>query len=189
MHKTVKATEQVTPQQEKETRVFRHLRPRHSTATNNQDSPVGFEEFKSAQGLNEEVTALISLLEKDDEEFRKCEEMVVITMMDRGGQDQYLAIHAALMADNAYNASVCLFVIDGTKPLDETVTDSKFRLPDGSEIKQKRDVATTGGDLIRHWAAAVDASRPYDADIPPQFLGMGRVKRPPATFMIATRND
>ena len=193
VQKTEKATEQVTPQQEKETRVFRHLRPGHSTsttdATKNQDSPVGFEEFKSAQGLNEEVAALISLLEKDDEEFRKCEEMVVITMMDRGGQDQYLAIHAALMADNAYNASVCLFVIDGTKPLDETVTDSKFRLPDGSEIKQKRDVATTGGDLIRHWAAAVDASRPYDADIPPQFLGMGRVKRPPATFMIATRKD
>ena len=93
------------------------------------------------------------------------------------------------MADNAYNASVCLLVLDGTKPLEETVTESKFRLPDGSVINQKRDVATTGADLIRHWAAALDAARPYDADIPPRYLGMKYVKRPPATFIIATRKD
>jgi hypothetical protein len=162
----------------------------HDEVTNDGlPTAVGFDEFKSAQGLNEEVAALISLMEKNEEEIRKCEDMVFITMMDRGGQDQYLAIHAALMADNAYNASVCLFVLDGTKSLDEPLTECKFRLPDRSEIKQTRDVATTGGDLIRHWAAAVDVSRPYDDDISPPFLGMNRVKRPPATFMVATRKD
>ena len=34
----------------------------------------------------------------------------------RGGQDRYLSVHAALIADNAYNASVYLLVVDGTKP-------------------------------------------------------------------------
>ena len=151
-----------------------------------------FQEFKAAQDLSEEIAAVISLMEENEEEMRKCEEMIIITMMDRGGQDQYLAIHAALMADNAYNASVCLLVIDGTKPLEEVVPESIFRQPGGSVIKQKRDVATTGADLIRHWAAALDAARPYDADIPPPyppFLGMKYVKRPPATFIIATRKD
>ena len=213
LRKSEKATAHPITEQHKErqsepglfTRIFRRFWPSQSALTSDamkkQDhqsqmtsegvpiSTMGFEEFKSAQVLNEEVAAVISLMEENAEEFRKCEDMVVINMMDRGGQDQYLAIHAALTADSSYNASVCLFVLDGSKPLDETVTESKFRLAGGGEIKQKRDVATTGAHLIRHWAAAVDASRPYDADLPPQFLGMKHVKRPPATFMIATRKD
>ena len=213
LRESEKATAHPLPEQHKErqsepgffTRIFRRFWPSQSALTSDamkkQDhqsqissegvpiSTMGFEEFKSAQVLNEEVAKVISLMEENAEEFRKCEEMVVINMMDRGGQDQYLAIHAALTADSSYNASVCLFVLDGSKPLDETVTESKFRLAGGGEIKQKRDVATTGAHLIRHWDAAVDASRPYDADLPPQFLGMKHVKRPPATFMIATRKD
>ena len=212
LRESEKATAHLIPEQHKErqsepgffTRIFRRFLLSQSALTSEamkkQDdqpqmtsegvpvSTMGFKEFKSARVLNEEVAALISLIEENAEEFRKCAEMV-INVMDRGGHDQYLAIHAALTADSAYNASVCLFVLDGSKPLDETVTESKFRLAGGGEIKQKRDVATTGAHLIRHWAAAVDASRPYDADLPPQFLGMKHVKRPPATFMIATRKD
>ena len=152
-------------------------------------STTGFEEFKAAQELNEELADAMLLMEGSAEEMRKCEEIVILTMMDRGGQDQYLSVHAALMADNAYNASVCLLVIDGTKALDESVTLSEFRLPAGSTIKQKRDVASTRADVVRHWATAVDVSRPYDVDVPSVFIGHKYVKKPPATFMIATRKD
>ena len=44
---------------------------------------MGFKEFMAAQDLSEEIAAVISLMEENEEEMRKCEEMIIVTMMDR----------------------------------------------------------------------------------------------------------
>ena len=120
--------------------------------------------------------------------MRKFEEMINVTMMDRGGQDQFLSTHAALMADNEYQCTACFVVIDGSKPLDEKVTTSKFRLADRTVIEKPRDVATTRADVIRHCFTALSAAFPAGRRHNKVF-GKGRVQRAPATFMFASRKD
>ena len=121
---------------------------------------VGYEDFKLAKEMDQDVGVAINLMEENKEEMRKCQEMINVTMMDRGGQDQFLSTHAALMADNEYQCTACFVVIDGSKPLDEKVTTSKFRLADGTVIERPRDVATTRADVIRHCFTALSAAFP-----------------------------
>ncbi|XP_062523926.1 uncharacterized protein LOC134198527 isoform X2 [Corticium candelabrum] len=149
---------------------------------------VGYEDFKLAKEMDRDVDVAINVMEKNKEEMRKCHEMINVTMMDRGGQDQFLSTHAALMADNEYQSTACFVVIDGSKPLDEKVTTSKFRLADGSFIEKPRDVATTRADVIRHCFTALSAAFPAGRRRN-KFFGKRRVKRAPATFMFATRKD
>ena len=122
--------------------------------------PVGYEHFKLAKEIDRNVHVAINVMEKNKEEMRKFEETTNVTMMDRGGQDQFLSTHAALMADNEYQCTTCFVVIDGSKPLDEKVTTSKFRLADGTFIEKPRDVATTRADVIRHCFTALSAAFP-----------------------------
>ena len=150
--------------------------------------PIGYEHFKHAKEMDQDVDAAINLMEENKEEMRKFEEMINVTMMDRGGQDQFLSTHAALMADNEYQCTACFVVIDGSKPLDKKVTTSKFRLADGSFIEKPRDVATTRADVIRHCFTALSAAYPASRRSN-KFLGEGLVKRAPATFMFASRKD
>ena len=104
--------------------------------------PVGYEDFNLAKELDRDVDAAINLVEESKEEMRKFEEMINVTMMDRGVQDQFLSTHAAVMADNEDQCTASFIVIDGSKPLDEKVTTSKFRLAFRSFIEKPRDVAT-----------------------------------------------
>ena len=150
--------------------------------------PVGYEDFKLAKEIDRNVGVAINVMEKNKEEMRKCQEMINVTMMDRGGQDQFLSTHAALMADNEYQCTACFVVIDGSKPLDEKVTTSKFRLADGTIIEKPRDVASTRADVIRHCFTALSAAFPAGRRHN-KFFGKGRVKRAPATFMFASRKD
>ena len=149
-------------------------------------------DFQSAKEVDEDVQEAISMMEKDKEEIRKCEDMVIVTMMDRGGQDQFLSTHAALMADNAFQSTVCLLVFDGSKPLDEKVSESKFRLLDGTYISKPRDIATSRADLIRYYFTALYAAFPAGRTRNKYFgkgRGKGRVNGPPATFLVPTRKD
>ena len=150
--------------------------------------PVGYEDFKLAKEMDRDVDVAIYRMEKNKEEMRKCEEMINVTMMDRGGQDQFLSTHAALMADNEYQCTACFVVIDGSKPLNEKVTTSKFRLADGTVIEKPRDVATTRADVIRHCFSTLSAAFPAGRTRN-KFFGKGRVKRAPATFVFASRKD
>ncbi|XP_062509493.1 uncharacterized protein LOC134185667 [Corticium candelabrum] len=149
---------------------------------------LGHEDFKLAKEMDRDVSAAIDLMEKNKEEMRKCEEMLSVTIMDRGGQDQFLSTHAALMADNEFQSTACFVVIDGSKPLDEKVTTSKFRRADGTFIEKPRDVVTTRADVIRHCFTVLSAAFPAGRRRN-RFFGKGRVKRAPATFMFASRKD
>ena len=159
-----------------------------STYAEAESDPIGYDDFKRAKEMDGNVDAAIYLMEKNKEEMSKCEKMINVTMMDRGGQDQFLSTHAALMADNEYQCTACFVVIDGSKPLDEKVTTSKFRLADGTFIEKPRDVATTRADVIRHCFTALSAAFPAGRTRN-KFFGKGRVKRAPATFMFASRKD
>ena len=150
--------------------------------------PIGYDDFKFAKEIDVDIDAAIHLMEKNKEEMRKCEETISVTMIDTGGHDQFLSTHAALMADNEYQCTACFVVIDGSKPLDEKVTTSKFRLADGTFIEKPRDVATTRADVIRHCFTALSAAFPAGRRRN-TFFGKGHVKRAPATFIFASRKD
>ena len=150
--------------------------------------PIGYEDFKLATEMDRDVDVAIYLMEKNKEEMRKCAEMINVTMMDRGGQDQFLSTHAALMADNEYQSTACFVAINGSKPLDEKVATSKFCLADGTVIEKPRDVATTRADVIRHCFSTLSAAFPAGRTRN-KFFGKGRVKKAPATFMFASRKD
>ena len=147
-----------------------------------------YKDFNRAKEIDQYVQDAVSMMEKDKEELRKCENMVIINMMDRGGQDQFLSTHAALMADHAFQCTVCLLVFDGSKKLDGNVSQSEFRRPDGSVITKPRDIAKTRADLIRYYFSALYAAFPAGRTRN-KFFGKGRVKRAPATFLISSRKD
>ena len=150
---------------------------------------TGQDEFMKILELDENKEAFIQELQQNMEKLRQYEESTIITLMDRGGQEQYLSIHAALMADSMSNATGYLVVIDITKPLDEEVTTSYYRLKHGKVIEQKRETRTRA-DTLRHWIAAVEAAHPHDAEVHHQFFGRNHgVKRPPAVFIVITRKD
>lgn len=149
---------------------------------------MGLDEFLETFDMDEDKESFIQQLLLDVEKLRQCEELVIITLMDRGGQDQFLSIHAALMADDSYNASAYFVVMDITKPLDEEITVSYYRCEDGRVIEQKHE-ARTRADVIRYYATAIDAAH-VDKTPSHSFLGKNHgVKCPPAVFIVVTRKD
>lgn len=167
------------------------LQQQHTIQKQQQQDPnIGRAEFQKARDLDNRKAALISLMKKNKEELRKSGEMVLINIMDRGGQEQFLLTHAALMADTSYNSLACFLVIDGTKPLDEAITKSVLRLENGNSKEQKPDVLKEGRHVVRYWSAAIDAAYPAPpGSFKGKFLGMSFVKRPPVVFIIVTRKD
>lgn len=141
--------------------------------------------------LNERQVAFINLLQSDKEKLRECEEMIVLTLYDRGGQEQFLMAHAALRTDcNIFSPTAYLLVMDGTKRLDEPVEESSFRRPGGQLIKTKRHGPKTGRDVLRLWVSMVEMAHPPGwEENTVHFLGRGTVLRPPVMFAIATRLD
>ena len=161
----------------------------HTPTDDGSEVTIGLDEFTKIIELNERKEAFIQDLQLHMERLRQHEESTIITLMDRGSQEQYLSIHAALMADSMSTVTGYLVVIDITKPLDEEVTRSCFRLKHGGVVQQKREVRTRA-DTLRHWIAAVEAAHPHDVESRHQFLGKCYgVKRPPAVFIIVTRKD
>ena len=149
---------------------------------------MGLDEFMKVLEFSEAKEALIADFMQHVEKLQH-ETSAIVTLMDRGGQEQYLSIHAALMANSKANASGYLVVIDITKPLDEEVNVSKFRHEEGGVIEQQREAKTRAATL-RHWIAAVEAAHPPGEASPQQFLGKSHgVKRPPAVFIVITRKD
>ena len=150
---------------------------------------IGLNEFMKILDWSEGKAAFIEGMRQNVERLHKYKQPVIINLMDRGGQELFLSIHAALMADSTANASGYLVVIDITKPLDEEVHVSKFRREEGGVMEQSRE-AKTRADTLRHWVAAVEAAHPHDAQSSCQFLGKSHgVKRPPAVFIVTTRKD
>ena len=72
--------------------------------------------------LTEEQAKLAEILHRDKAALEKSEKMMLITVCDRGDQEQFLMTHATLMADNSqHSATAYMIVMDGTKSLADAI--------------------------------------------------------------------
>ena len=88
---------------------------------------MGLNEFVSIRNLTKEDSVFIRQLENDKEELRRCQEIVMATLWDRGGQEAFRSAHPALMAEcTVCSPTADMLVFDITKHI-ESVIQSSFR--------------------------------------------------------------
>ena len=139
--------------------------------------------------LTEEQAKLAEELRRDKAALEKSEKMMLITVCDRGGQEQFLMTHAALMADNSqHSATAYMIVMDGTKSLADPIPQCLFRPEQGSEqLVVPRFGPTTRRELLAYHMNAIKMAHPVVGCGP--FLGQDYVKQAPVTFAMSTRKD
>ena len=139
--------------------------------------------------LTEEQAKLAEELRRDKAALEKSENMMLITVCDRGSQEQFLMTHAALMADNSQDsATAYMIVMDGTKSLADPIPQCLFRPEQGSEqLVVPRFGPTTRRELLAYHMNAIKMAHPVMACGP--FLGQDYVKQAPVTFAMSTRQD
>ena len=139
--------------------------------------------------LTEEQAKLAEELRRDKAALEKSEKMILITVCDRGGQEQFLMTHAALMADNSqHSVTAYMIVMDGTKSLADRIPQCLFRPEQGSEqLVMPRFGSTTRRELLAYHMNAIKMAHPVVGCGP--FLGQDYVKQAPVTFAMSTRQD
>ena len=160
----------------------------------------GQKEFQNAKDLTEEQAKAIKLLQDDPDELQKQSSMVHISVCDRGGQEHYLPIHTALIANcSEFIPKAYLLVFDLTKRLSEVAT-ATFRARRGAKkITYTRCRQMKNKEIIGQWASAVDLAHPESEMQPVKsahmqrnvrpYLGQDQVRRGPAMFIIGTHYD
>ena len=139
--------------------------------------------------LTEEQAKLAEELRRDKAALEKSEKMMLITVCDCGGQEQFLMTHAALMADNSqHSATAYMIVMDGTKSLADHIPQCLFRPEQGREqLVMPRFGPTTRRELLAYHMNAIKMAHPVVGCGP--FLGQDYVKQAPVTFAMSTRED
>ena len=139
--------------------------------------------------LTEEQAAFADKLRHDKAALEKSKEMILITLCDRGGQEQFLMTHAALMADSSHHtATAYMIVMDGTKSLADPIPHCLFRPEQGSEqLVVPRFGPTTRRELLAYYVNAIKMAHPVVGCGP--FLGQGYIDQAPVTFAMSTRQD
>ena len=139
--------------------------------------------------LTEEQAKLAEMLRHDKAALVESENMMLITVCDRGGQEQFLMTHAALMADNSqHSATAYMIVMDGTKSLADAIPQCSFRPEQGSEqLVMPRFGPTTRRELLAYHMNAIKMAHPVVGCGP--FLGQGYIDQAPVTFAMSTRQD
>ena len=80
-------------------------------------------EFQNAKALTEERAKAIKSLQDDPDELQKQSNLVHISVCDRGGQEHFLPIHTALIANcSEFIPKAYLLVFDLTKRLGDVAT-------------------------------------------------------------------
>ena len=160
-----------------------HHQPRHLLPT------MGLNEFASVQNLTKEDSVFIRQLENDKEELRRCQEIVMATLWDRGGQEAFRSAHPALMAEcSLYSPTAYLLVFDITKHMGSVVK-SSFREDDGrTRIVPQGVRSRTYLDGMRYMLSCIKMAHPIHTS-PLNFLGRGVVNKPPAMFVVGTHKD
>ena len=139
--------------------------------------------------LTEEQAAFADKLRHDKAALEKSREMILITLCDRGGQEQFLMTHAALMADTSHHtATAYMIVMDGTKSLADPIPHCLFRPEQGSEqLVVPRFGPTTRRELLAYYMNSIKMAHPIVGCGP--FLGQGYIDQAPVTFAMSTRQD
>ena len=179
------------------------VRREESMQVSSEDKQVaifGQKEFQKAKELTEERAKAIKSLQDNPDELQKQSSMVHISVCDRGGQEHYLPIHTALIANcSEFIPKAYLLVFDLTKRLSEVATPT-FRAERGSrKITYTRCRKIKNEEIIGQWASAVDLAHPESEMQPVKsertqrnvrpYLGQDKVRRGPAMFIIGTHYD
>ena len=160
----------------------------------------GEKEFQNAKSLTEEQAKAIKSLQDDPEELQKQNNMVHISVCDRGGQEHFLPIHTALIANcSEFIPKAYLLVFDLTKRLGD-IAAATFRSEQGAkkiEYAHLRQVKNE--EIIGRWATAVDLAHPQSEMQPCEsehtqrklrpYLGQHKVRRGSPMFIIGTHYD
>ena len=160
----------------------------------------GEKEFQKAKELTEERAKSIKSLQDDPGHLQKQDEFLHISVCDRGGQECFLPIHTALIANcSEFIPKAYLLVFDLTKRLGD-IASATFRAQRGAgQITYTRSRQMKNAEIISRWASAVDLAHPQsemehleseqaERNLRP-FLGQGKVRRGPAMFLIGTHYD
>ena len=160
----------------------------------------GEKEFQKAKELTEERAKAIKSLQDDPGGLQKQNDFLHISVCDRGGQEHYLPIHTALIANcSEFIPKAYLLVFDLTKRLGDLAS-ATFRAQRGAkQIIYTRLRQMKNEEIIGHWASAVDLAHP-ESEMQPcksehtqrkvrPYLGQDRVRRGPAMFLIGTHYD
>lgn len=150
---------------------------------------LGLNEFVSVRNLTQKQSEFRKRVESDKDELLTCGDIVIATVWDRGGQEAFRSTHAALMAEcTQYSPTGYLLVFDLTKHL-KSLVNTGYRVDMGrTRILPEGSRSRTYADSIRYILSAVKMAHP-SSQHPSNFLGKGKVKRPPAMFMVGTHKD
>lgn len=135
------------------------------------------DEFESVGCPTEEQTGLIDLLEKTEEELRKCKELIFVTINERRNLEQFLSAHRIAMADcSTYSSTAYIYVTNLMEPLDGPAIISPFHQFQGGEFSQaNRHQVKTRADVLHQWVSGIDLAHPETI----VKLGKGQVRRSP----------
>ena len=160
----------------------------------------GHKEFQNAKVLTEEQAKAIKSLQDNPNEIQKQNDLVHICVCDRGGQEHFLPIHTALIANcSEFIPKAYLLVFDLTKWLGDVAT-ATFRVERGArKITYAPFRQVKNEEIIGRWATAVDLAHP-ESEMQPcksehterklrPFLGQHKVRRGPPMFIIGTHYD
>ena len=179
------------------------VRREESMQVSSEDKQVavfGQKEFQKAKELTEERAKAIKSLQDNPDELQKQSSMVHISVCDRGGQEHYLPIHTALIANcSEFIPKAYLLVFDLTKRLSEVATPTFWAERGSRKITYTRCRQMKNEEIIGCWASAVDLAHPESEmqlvksahtqrNVRP-FLGQDQVRRGPAMFIIGTHYD
>ena len=149
------------------------------------------QEFDQHAVQQKEIIADSEYLKSDEAlaALKKCEVSQKL-LWDLGGQERYLASHAALMpAESEYTVCVYLLVIDISKPLDHEAK-SSFRSGEASspDVPLKLLNINYNRDFPRHWFTSISICHPSD-ECSKLYLGKDLGVRYPAILIAATHID
>ena len=140
------------------------------------------EEDKLTEKHLDEIEAIIV----DDALFSDGNKVTLMTILDLGGQEPFLASHVALMPPGAL--SVYMLVFNGAKLLTDKAK-STYRKLEGESIHaigQKLCRMETNGDFLKHWASSVHIAHPAAEQQGGAYLGEAEGVEYPAIFRVAT---
>ena len=174
------------------------LRKESSQASGKDSQVLDFEkEFQTAKDLTVERAKEIKSLQDDPEEIQKRNELIYISVCDRGGQQHYLPIHTALIANcSEFIPKAYLLVFDLTKRLDGVATATYRAERGGEKVPITSYPQMKNKEIIGQWASAVDLAHPQSEMLSDNlqqkvrpYLGHPKLKRGPPMFIIGTHYD
>ncbi|XP_065846219.1 uncharacterized protein [Oscarella lobularis] len=146
-------------------------------------------EAKTLMAMQQQLVATFLASRPSEEDLRK-QIFGVRDIWDLGGQEIYLATHAALMPNSkAFGLSMYMIVMDISKSLSDKAR-SFHRSNDGGVIDQSNELGwiRTNGDFPLFWFGSIAAAH-EDTPMGGHWLGKDEEVAPPPVFAIGSHRD